>query len=494
MRFSCHCHAPAAVLVLFALCQSTDASAIAYVPPYVAVINQPLVIPTDGVLAVGTVDALSGVPSTAGALDSVATDAGDPVAGAASEFEVSLGDSGAVQTISLWTPEQSFVVGSYRALGLDEYGSGYSSSFSVATTESAPLDATLGAAELKAIRVPYTQVPCGETYGLGAEVIPLYLTTYYGQVPALTTELASSAPDGVLSQYFFRGYRPGVDEPQFGPYYFADGVRVVSFTYPAAQDQYCAGAEALSLQSQEVTVLDPVCVDDDGTDWSALTPATSDEVDAQLIACSSPPEPFLPRFCALEADRGVMVAVCDGLTDAQIDEGRNTPIVVEDLPPDEIPPAEPAPEATPEPSVAPGVDPSVEPSVAPVDVPVDVVAPVTEPGVDPVEPAADDTGPNSPNPVVDLTDPSVDPTEPEPTTTMNGADDDGVDVVDSSGNPVDPVAGDSNPGTNDETKLTGTKSGSDGGCSLGMGGGNTHWLWLLALGAVFGVARRRRAG
>jgi hypothetical protein len=453
-----------------------DAHAIAYVAPYAAVINMPQTIPTDGLLAVGTVQFLGEI-SSQGELERVTFGSTDDVLGANSSFVVALGDSGVTQTISFWKPEQAFAVGPYAASSLDEYGVGQTTYFEVldATASSATLDLEVASISVESVAVPQTQVSCGEALGLRGEAFPVSVTTHYGLVPVVTVELATTVPNVVLSQYFFRTYRPGKDEPPFMPLAFTSGTRMIGFQYAVPEAEYCVAAEAVSLATQGIsTIVDAVCVPDDGTDWSVVTPATSEQIDSQLLLCPEAPEGFGPRYCALREDQGSIGVGCEEYTEEEIDEARDNPIVI-----DEAPPADPGPDVTPEPSGEP-IEPSVAPTLDPEPTGSPPTDPVNAPAPEPVLEVDAEELPPSGDPL-----PEEDPSEPEPLAVENAQVDDGGSQVTA---PSESEM--SNPRAN-------AASARDGGCGVsGVSGGlgrGPSWTWLLFAASVVVGMRRRLA-
>lgn len=453
----------------------SEAGAIAYRPPYGAVINAPLIIPTDGVLAVGTIDAALGRTTTEGSLASVTYDATDVVAGTGSEFTVQL-DAATTQVISLWTPEQPFLAGPYSAVGNDSYGYGATTFFEVEDGPAAALDLSVVSAQLTAVPVSGRQVPCGTRLDLlsGRETAAS-VVTHYTPSPNVTLVLASSSEDTVLSQHFVRSYRADATHTPFAPLMFQNGQvsRVFAF---APEAEYCVGVETLSLASQQVTALEPVCVADDGTDWSELIPATSEDIDAQLLRCPEPPEGFEPRYCALrEAQLMGDLPECDVFTDEELAAAADTPIVID------ADPAAPDEEPSLEPSAEPDEGPSVEPEGTP---------DTQEPGASPLgspDPGADSTEPEpsaAPDPRADG-EPDFfvprGPAEPE------SAQEDGTLIE-----PEDEGSFDVAEGESAQSPAARSTSGSDGGCAVHADSSPGPGLWVLAVAALSTLRRRRR--
>jgi hypothetical protein len=427
---------------LVSLGLARSATAIPYIPPASGVINQPALIPPNGVLAVGTTDQQLGTLVTTGTLLGVANEAGE-VSGTASQFSVPLGASLA-QTISVWTPSVPFGVGDYTATGEGSLSGTAISSFSVVASSADPTALTLefGALVLSSVQVPAVEIPCGTTFGLSAEMIAVSLVTHYESLPTLNYEFLTDAPDEVLSQFLFRPYQPDGPGQSFVPLVFSAGVRSGYTSFSAPQDTYCIALEAVSLLTQEVIGLDPACVDDDGRDWDVLTPATSAQIDAALLACPEVPEEYLPRYCALARERNVLNGDCDAFTDAELDDALANPVV-----PDEVPDQVPDPE---EPS---GDDPAVDDDVAVPDAP--AVASQPNPAAEPL-PTEPESAPAE--------DSVADPDAPAPN----------MDDV----QPGEPSLDDAEPNGMSSTN-EGVPSSSDGGCRIGVSTPSGSPWWLL---------------
>jgi hypothetical protein len=311
----------------------SNALAIPYIPPLSGVINEPASIPPNGVLAVGTTDQQLGTLVTTGTLLSVSSASGEELSGTASQFNVPLGAL-AMQTISVWTPSAPFEVGEYTATGEGSLNGTGTSSFSVleSSADSTMLALEFGSVTLTGAQVPAAAVPCGTRFGISAEMIPVDLVTHYKTLPQLTHELRTDAGPEVLGQFLFRVYRPDGPAQTFVPLPFLDGVRSGAGLFEAPMDSYCVAAEAVSLITQQVFALDPVCVPDDGRDWEVSTPATSEQLDLGLLACPTPPEEYLPRYCALMRERNLANATCDTFTDEELDAALENPVTPDPMP------------------------------------------------------------------------------------------------------------------------------------------------------------------
>jgi hypothetical protein len=318
------------LLTLGVAAAAGDANAVPFLPPYSTIINQPLVIPTDGVLAIGTIDVNQGrITTTEGALSSVLDPGQAEVPGAAAHLNVELGAGAGsgTQLISLWKPSAPFQVGRHTAFGVSDSGDPFqTNAFEVVEDASvAGPQLTLLTQEVVALRLPATELPCGTTFGISAQTIELKITTEYSLQPSVNVQYAVAASDARLSQYFARATQPGVSG-NYAPLPLIEGMWTFSSAYKEPQAEYCVVASLLSLATGATVDLEPACIADDDTDWSAIVPATAAEIDAQLRACSEPPAAYQARYCAVLRAAGTTREGCEVYSTAELDAALTAPL------------------------------------------------------------------------------------------------------------------------------------------------------------------------
>jgi hypothetical protein len=439
--------------VVVLLTQVSESRAIVgHVPTYPGVGNAPTLIPQNGVILVARVNtAGTFLRTNGGEFDSVTSAQGAVVTGTHSTLLVPLGDT--EKYIDVWRPDAPMPVGTYTAVGTDsDANASQQGTFEVvlAVDDLELRSFALDAPELSAQDVPAAQIQCGIT----PEGEPTSITTEFGIVPRVSIAVRTDAPGEVVSQYLFNVHDPDAETFLYTSYAPADltldrSTFVVTYSEP--RPSYCVIATYVSLVTEAVVTLDPVCVEDDGTDWSATVAATEEQIDAELLDCEVPPPEFLSRYCALHAERGSLPWVCN--------EPAEQPEPTEGI--EESPDAGDV-DDTPEPG------PNVPPSPPVGEVPLDM----------------------EPCPAMAEPPPTPDPTPRDMA--------EGSDVQrDASSSTADPRETRSTMGSGRATDAgepmpVGASSEVDQGCSSHHRGADSRWWLVLAVAAVaFGGLRRR---